>query len=49
MGEVCHFIDLLIFFTNSIPEMVYAESISSKNKNIDEDNISIIIKFKMVQ
>ena len=27
--------------------MVYAESISSKNKkNIDEDNISIIIKFK---
>ena len=47
LGEVCHFIDLLIFFTNSIPVKVYAELISSKNKKIiDEDNISIIIKFK---
>lgn len=46
VGEVCHFIDLMQYFTNSEPEKVYAESISSNNEKITpEDNISIIVKF----
>lgn len=47
IGEVCHFIDLMQFFTGSDPVKVYAESISSNSSKItDDDNISITLKFK---
>lgn len=47
VGEMCHFIDLMQFFTNSEPVKVFAESISTANTLItSEDNLSIVVKFK---
>jgi len=46
IGEICHFIDLMQYFTDSLPVKVYAESIginSAKIKN--DDNIVINVKF----
>jgi predicted dehydrogenase/threonine dehydrogenase-like Zn-dependent dehydrogenase len=46
IGEVCHFIDLMQYFTDSEPVKVFAESISSNNIKITtEDNVAIIVKF----
>jgi predicted dehydrogenase/threonine dehydrogenase-like Zn-dependent dehydrogenase len=46
VGEVCHFIDLMQYFTDSEPVKVFAESISSDNTKItQEDNIAIVVKF----
>ncbi len=47
IGEMCHFIDLMQFFTNSYPIKVYADCIHSSNEKIKtDDNIAIVIKFK---
>lgn len=47
IGEMCHFIDLMQYFTDSRPVKVYAECLSSKNEKIkNEDNISVNIKFE---
>jgi len=47
IGEVCHFIDLMQFFTGSEPVKVFAESISTDNEKIaPEDNIAVVVKFK---
>lgn len=47
IGEMCHFIDLMQFFTNSEPVKVYADCIQSNNTKLKtDDNIAIIIKFK---
>jgi polar amino acid transport system substrate-binding protein len=46
-GEVCHFIDLMQFFLGSLPETVFAQCINSgNNKFKNDDNISILIKFR---
>lgn len=46
IGEICHFIDLMQYFTDSEPVKVFAECISSSNAKIkNDDNISIILKF----
>jgi len=46
IGEVCHFIDLMQFFTGSEPVKVFAESINIASSKITaEDNIAIVIKF----
>jgi polar amino acid transport system substrate-binding protein len=46
IGEMCHFIDLMQFFTNAEPVKVFAESINTSNTKITpEDNIAIVIKF----
>lgn len=46
IGEMCHFIDLMQYFTDSEPVKVYADCIKTQNQNItDEDNISITISF----
>jgi polar amino acid transport system substrate-binding protein len=46
IGEMCHFIDLMQFFTNSEPVKVYAESINTENNKItSQDNITIVVKF----
>lgn len=46
IGEACHFIDCMIYLTNSRPIKVFAESISSNNTNIiNHENISITVKF----
>lgn len=47
IGEICHFIDLMQYFTNSEPVKVFAECISTNNDKITPaDNIVIVIKFK---
>ncbi len=47
IGEMCHFIDLMQFFTNSEPIKVYADCINTSNDKITPaDNISIVVKFR---
>ncbi|ULQ54432.1 bi-domain-containing oxidoreductase [Flavihumibacter fluvii] len=47
IGEMCHFIDLMQYFTGAEPEKVYADCLSSdNNKTTPADNISIVVKFK---
>jgi len=46
IGEMCHFIDLMQFFTNAKPISVYAECINTENIKLKpDDNISITVKF----
>jgi polar amino acid transport system substrate-binding protein len=46
IGEMCHFIDLMQYFTSSEPVKVYADCINSTNDKITPaDNIAIVIKF----
>lgn len=47
IGEVCHFIDLMQFFSNAEPVNVYAQRIGSSNEKLMmDDNIAIVVKFK---
>ena len=46
VGEICHFIDLMQFITDSEPVKVYAECIETNSDKIkNDDNISITVKF----
>ena len=46
VGEVCHFVDLMHFITDSLVARVYAESISSHNQEIvDDDSVFITLRF----
>lgn len=46
VGEMCHFIDLMQYLTNSEPILVYANCIQSNNSKLtQEDNIAVIVKF----
>ncbi len=46
VGEVCHFIDLMQFFTGSAPVFVFAESVSAKSsKIVDADSVFITVRF----
>ena len=45
MGEVCHFVDFMHFITDSLVTRVYAESISSNNQEIvDDDSVFITLR-----
>lgn len=45
IGEVCHFIDLIHFFTGAITTRVYAEATKSRSAEvIDEDSIFITLR-----
>lgn len=47
IGEMCHFIDLMQYFTNSEPVNVYADCIQTNNQKLkSDDNIAIVVKFK---
>lgn len=47
IGEVCHFVDMMQFLTNSNPVRVYAERISGPNKTaLNSDNVIVTIKFE---
>jgi predicted dehydrogenase/threonine dehydrogenase-like Zn-dependent dehydrogenase len=47
IGEVCHFIDLLQFFTGSLPVRVFAECMGSDNSRVkNDDNVLITIRFR---
>lgn len=46
IGEMCHFIDLMQYFTDALPEQVHAACINGNNQRVpNEDNISVTIKF----
>ena len=46
IGEICHFIDLMQYFTDSEPIKVYADCINTPNERLTpSDNIAIVIKF----
>lgn len=46
IGEICHFIDLMQYFTDAEPVKVFAECIDTSNEIITpEDNIAIVVKF----
>ncbi|MGC4100563.1 bi-domain-containing oxidoreductase [Ferruginibacter sp.] len=46
VGEVCHFIDLMQYFTGAEPVNVYAASVNTANDKITpEDNIAVVVKF----
>ncbi len=47
IGEMCHFIDLMQYFSGSYPETVFAKSIRSKSeKEKDEDTLTVIVTFR---
>lgn len=47
IGEVCHFIDLISFLTDSSIVSVSVEKLSPKNSQIRaDDNVSILLKYK---
>jgi polar amino acid transport system substrate-binding protein len=46
VGEVCHFVDLMQFFTGAPPVSVFAESVSAKSsKIVDADSVFITVRF----
>ena len=46
VGEACHFIDCMVYLTGALPVKVYAESISTDNKEVfSGDNVVVTIKF----
>jgi len=46
IGEVCHFIDCMVYLTDSLPVTVYCNSLSiADNEMKNRDNISLTIKF----
>ena len=46
VGEVCHFVDLMQFFTGAPPVFVFAESVSAKSsKIVDADSVFITVRF----
>ncbi len=47
IGEMCHFIDLMQYFSGALPVRVFAESIATDNaKEVGQDTISITVKFQ---
>ncbi len=46
VGEVCHFVDLMQYFTDSLPISVFANCVKMDNSEVrSDDNICINIKF----
>ncbi len=46
VGEVCHFVDLMQFWTGSPPVSVFAEAVEAKNQQVVEtDSIFITLRF----
>jgi polar amino acid transport system substrate-binding protein len=46
IGEVCHFIDTMMYLCGERPQRIYAECISVKSEDVtNADNVSINIKF----
>jgi predicted dehydrogenase len=47
IGEVCHFVDLIQYWTNSLVRQVYAQRISGDSHDIvNTDNVSITLKLQ---
>ncbi len=47
VGEVCHFVDLMQFFSNSNPTKVFATCLKSEGKNYtNQDNLLVTLEFE---
>ena len=46
IGEVCHFVDLIHFLTGSLTTRVFAESITSRNSEVTDDD-SVIVTLRL--
>jgi predicted dehydrogenase/threonine dehydrogenase-like Zn-dependent dehydrogenase len=47
VGEVCHFVDFMVFLAGSLPTSVFAESVSANNeKMVDADSVLITLRFE---
>ena len=47
IGEMCHFVDLMQYFTDSEPVKVYADCINTSNESLKaDDNVTVVVKFK---
>jgi polar amino acid transport system substrate-binding protein len=45
LGEVCHFVDTILYLTDAKPMTVYAEAITSSNTDmVEADNVNITMK-----
>jgi len=45
IGEVCHFVDLIQYFTNSFPVEIFAHNLDSRGYK-ESDNVSITLKMQ---
>ena len=45
LGEVCHFVDLMIYLSRSLPQKVWASSVSQTGRWRSDDNVVINIEF----
>ena len=46
IGEICHFIDLMQYFTGSNPTVVYAQRVSGNDQTcVNNDNVILNVKF----
>ncbi len=47
IGEICHFVDLIRFFTGSTPSKIFAESLSHGGaSSSDDDSVAVTLKFQ---
>jgi len=46
IGELCHFIDLALYLSDSIPMLVYAKNTENDKKYHFTDNVAVIMKHK---
>lgn len=46
VGEVCHFVDLLMFLAGSRPVKIYAEALSSGGRYRSDDNLQVTLRFE---
>lgn len=46
IGEVCHFIDLMLYLTGSVPVSVFAESVAAERHDVvNHDSVFITLRF----
>lgn len=46
IGEICHFVDTILYLTDSIPKRLYAECIHSQNEAVTNfDTVNITLRF----
>jgi predicted dehydrogenase len=47
LGEICHFVDLMLYLTDSIPMRIYAETLSSVGgASTEDDSVAVTLKFR---
>ena len=44
IGEVCHFIDLLCYLTDSVPSQVFAQRLADGSRTADRENLTLLLR-----